>query len=220
MSILVNKNTRVVQGITRKAVQNDMRLPILALVLLLVSSTGCVMVRDGNVKPPVQWPPHSNQQVKKSIALHVNEAGLQGASSQGSSPDAAEDFLSQAVKAYTESGLFSLVVTTGQPTDLEAEITVLGKGSDGLSWSGAISALTLTMIPGVVSQDVIAKTTYRDRQQKVIGIIEKNEGLGFWIQFFLLFAMPFVDGPNTIMNETQYDMHRVTIEEAHSKGFF
>ena len=221
MSILVNKNTRVVmQGITRKAVQNDMRLPILALVLLLVSSTGCVMVRDGNVKPPVQWPPHSNQQVKKSIALHVIEAGRQGASSQGSSPDAAEDFLSQAVKAYTESGLFSLVVTTGQPTDLEAEITVLGKGSDGLSWSGAISALTLTMIPGVVSQDVIAKTTYRDRQQKVIGIIEKNEGLGFWIQFFLLFAMPFVDGPNTIMNETQYDMHRVTIEEAHSKGFF
>jgi len=32
--------------------------------------------------------------------------------------------------------------------------------------------------------------------------------------------MPFVGGPNTIMNETQYDMHRVTIEEAHSKGFF
>ena len=29
-----------------------------------------------------------------------------------------------------------------------------------------------------------------------------------------------LNGPNTIMNETQYDMHRVTIEEAHSKGFF
>lgn len=178
------------------------------------------MVRDGNVKPPAQWPPHSNQQVKKSIALHVIEAGRQGVSSQGISPDAAEDFHAQAVKAYTESGLFSLVVTTGAPTDLQADITVIGKGSDGLSWSGVISALTLTMIPGVVSQDLIANTTYRDRQQKVIGIIEKNEGLGFWIQFFLLFAMPFVDGPNTIMDETQYDMHRVTIEEAHSKGFF
>ena len=178
------------------------------------------MVRDGNIKPPVQWPPHSNQPVKKSIALHVIEAGRQGDASQVISSDAAEDFRAQAVKAYTESKLFSSVVTTGEPTDLNADITILREGGEGLSWSGIISALTLTMIPGVVSQDVAANTTYRDRQQKVIGTIEKSEGLGFWIQFFLLFAMPFLDGPNTIMSETQYDMHRVTIEEAHRKGYF
>jgi hypothetical protein len=197
-----------------------MRSAMLALVLLLVSAPGCMMVRDGNIKPPVQWPPHSNQQVKKSIALHVIEAGRQGDASQGISSDAAEDFRAQAVKAYTESKLFSSVVTTGEPTDLKADITILGEGGDGLSWSGIISALTLTMIPGVVSEDVTANTTYRDRQQKVIGNIVKSEELGFWVQFFLLFAMPFVDGPNTIMNDTQYDMHRVTIEEAHRKGFF
>lgn len=191
-----------------------MRSAMLALVLL-VGSAGCVMTRDGDVKPPAQWPPHSNQQAKKSIALHVIEAG-----SQAISPDGAEDFREQAIKAYSESGLFSSVVTTGEQTDLHADITILGYGSDGLSWSGAISALTLTMIPGVVSQDLVTNTTYRDRQPKVIGIIEKNARLGFWIQFFLLFAMPFVDGPSTIMNETQYDMHRITIEEAHSKGFF
>jgi len=192
-----------------------MRSTILALVLLLVGSPGCVMVRDGNVKPPLRWPPHANQQVKKSIALHVIEAG-----GQAISPDTKGDFREQAVKAYSESGLFSSVVTTGEPTDLKADITSLESGSDGLSWSGALSALTLTMIPGVVSQDLITNTTYRDRQQKVIGIIEKNARLGFWIQFFLLFAMPFVDGPSTITNETQYDMHRITIEEGHSKGFF
>jgi len=173
------------------------------------------MTRDGDVKPPAQWPPHSNQQAKKSIALHVIEAG-----SQAIGPDGAEDFREQAVKAYSESGLFSSVVTTGEETDLHADITILGYGSDGLSWSGAISALTLTMIPGVVSQDLVTNTTYRDRQPKVIGIIEKYARLGFWIQFFLLFAMPFVDGPSTIMNETQYDLHRITIEEAHRKGFF
>jgi hypothetical protein len=191
-----------------------MRSAMLALVLL-VGSAGCVMTRDGDVKPPAQWPPHSNQQAKKSIALHVIEAG-----SQAISPDGAEDFREQAVKAYSESGLFSSVVTTGEETDLHADITILGYGSDGLSWSGAISALTLTMIPGVVSQDLVTNTTYRDRQPKVIGIIEKYARLGFWIQFFLLFAMPFVDGPSTIMNETQYDLHRITIEEAHRKGFF
>jgi hypothetical protein len=197
-----------------------MRVTILLLALLLVSSPGCMMVRDGNVKPPAQWPLHLSQQEKKSIALHVIEVGRQGGSSQGTSPGAAVDFSAQAVKAYTESGLFSSVVTTGEPTDLRADITIIVKGDDGLSWSVAISAFTLTLIPGVVSQDLIANTSYKDGQQKVIGIIEKNEGLGFWIQFFLIFAMPFVDGPNTIMNETQYDIHRVTIEEAHSKGFF
>lgn len=195
-----------------------MRSAILVLVLLLVGSPGCMMVRDGDAKPPAQWPPHSNQHVKKSIALHVIEAGRQAVSSQG--PDTADDFRMQAVKAYTESGLFSLVVTTSEPTDLQADITILAGGSDGLSWSGVISALTLTMIPGVVSQDLVVNTTYRDRQQKDIGTIGKNEDLRFWIQFFLLFAMPFVDGPTTIMSDTQYDMHRVTIEEAHRKGFF
>jgi hypothetical protein len=198
-----------------------MHSAVLALILLLVSAAGCVMARDGHVKPPAQWPLHSspNQQVKKSIALRVLDASEQRDLVQGASTDAADDVRAQAVRAYTESGLFSSVVTTGEPADLKADIT-LGEGNGGLSWSGVLSALTLTMIPGVVSQDVIANTTYKDRQQKVIGSIVKTEGLGSWIQFFLLFAMPFVDGPTTIIDKTQYDIHRATIEEAHRKGFF
>ena len=195
-----------------------MRLARLALVLLLVSAAGCVMARDGHVKPPAQWPLHSNQHVKKSIALRVLDASEQGLG-QETSTDAANDVRAQAVKAYTESGLFSSVVTTGEPADIKADIT-LGEGSNGLSWSGIFSALTLTMIPGVVSEDVIANTTYKDRQQKVIGTIVKTEGLGSWVQFFLLFAMPFVDSPNTIMDKAQYDIHRATSEEAYRKGFF
>jgi hypothetical protein len=85
-----------------------MRSIILALVLMLVSSAGCMMTRDGNVKPPTQWPPHSNQQVKKSIALHVIETEHQGGAIQEIGSDAAEGARAQAVKAYTESGLFSL----------------------------------------------------------------------------------------------------------------
>jgi hypothetical protein len=197
-----------------------MRVTILLLALLLVSSPGCMMVRDGDVKRPALWPPRTNQQAMKSIALNVMEAERPDGPGQGTSQNAQEDSRAQAVKAYTESGYFLSVVTTREPTDLQADITIFGKEGGGLSWSGAISALTLTMIPGVVSQDLIANTSYKDRQQKVIGNIEQNEKLGFWIQFFLLFAMPFVDGPNTIINQTQYDMHRATIEEAHRKGLF
>jgi hypothetical protein len=150
----------------------------------------------------------------------VVEVGRPRGSSQGTSPNDPEDFRAQAVKAYTESGLFSSVVTTGDPSDLRADIAIIEKGSDGLAWSGIISALTFTIIPGYVSQGLITNTSYKDRQEKVIGIIEKNEALGYWIQFFLLFAMPFVDGPGTLMNASQFDLHRATIDEAHRKGFF
>ena len=177
------------------------------------------MARDGQVKPPAQWPPYSTQQAKKSISLHVSEVGHQGGSSQEISPETIDDVRAQAVKAYTESKLFSSVVTTGEPTDLKADI-MIAEGDNGLSWSGVLSALTLTVIPGVASQDVIANTTYKDRQQKVLGTIVKTEGFGSWVQLFLLFAMPFVDGPNAVMNKAHYDIQRATIEEASRKGFF
>ena len=105
-----------------------MRSAMLALVLLLLSASGCMMVRDGNVKPPAQWPLQSSQQAKKSIALHVVEVERQGDSTQGISSDADEDSRAQAVKAYTESGLFSSVVTTGESADLRADMAILGEG--------------------------------------------------------------------------------------------
>ncbi len=97
------------------------------------------MVRDGNIKPPVPWPPRSSEPAKKSIALNVIEVGRPGASSQetsrGATQSASEDSRAQAVKAYTESGYFTSVVTAGEPADLQADITVLGKGGDILVWN-------------------------------------------------------------------------------------
>jgi hypothetical protein len=97
---------------------------------------------------------------------------------------------------------------------------VLEAGDDSFPWSAAVSAITFTMIPGYLAQDLATRTSYRDRQSKEIGTIEKRQGMGFWIQFFLLFAMPFADGPTAKLSAAQYDMHRATIEDAHQKGLF
>jgi len=126
----------------------------------------------------------------------------------------------QAFKAYTESGLFSSVTTTGESADLIADINVVEKGAEGLSWSGVISAITFTVIPGRVPQELSMKTVYRNREDKVVATVEEREELGFWVEFFLLFAMPFTDGPNAVMNEAQYDLHRLAIDEARRKGIF
>ncbi|WP_173049061.1 hypothetical protein [Nitrospira sp. KM1] len=191
---------------------------MIGVVLMTVS--GCIMVRDGQVKPPAQWPPQVTQQAKKSISLLVFQAGQTAPPGQAVNPENAENARNLAVKAYTESGLFSSVTAGGQPADIQADITIGERGSEGVSWSGALSALTFTMIPGYVSQDVVSTTTFKDSQQRIFGMVEKREVLGFWIQFFLLFGMPFVDGPASIINETEYDMHRATIEEARGKGWF
>ena len=183
---------------------------ILTLVLLAVSTPGCIMVRDG---VPSKQPVRSIQPAKKSIALHV--AGIDPRGNEGLG-----DSREQAVKAYLDSGLFSSVIMNDAPADLHADIAVLEAGDDGLSWSAAISAITFTMIPGYVAQDLSMRTSYRDPQSKEVGAIEKRQGMGFWIQFFLLFAMPFADSPAEKLSAAQYDMHRATIEDAHQKGIF
>lgn len=178
------------------------------------------MVRDGAVPSSAQGPSQSAPAVKKSIALHVT--GSPGLEQEGvvTKEEGRDDSRDAAVKAYMDSGLFSAVITNNGSADLHADVAVFQKGGEGFPWSAAVSAFTFTMIPGFVAQDLATRTSYRDRQEKEIGTIEKREGMGFWIQFFLMFAMPFADSPAATMNAAQYDMHRATIEDAHRKGLF
>jgi len=189
------------------------------LVLLFVTLPGCMMVREGKVKPTGQWPPPQTQD-KKSIALTVAGALNPKGVSQMPRMETVESVRGQALKAYLESGLFSSVVTSGEPTDLRADIAVIEDGSEGVGWSAYLSALTFTMIPGYVSEDLIVNTSFTDRQKKTAENVEEKERLGFWMQFFLLFAMPFTDATSTIAQSAQYDIHRATIQEAHSRGVF
>jgi len=189
------------------------------LVLLFVTLPGCMMVREGMVKPTGQWPPQQTQD-KKSIGLTVAGALNPKGVSQMPRMETVESVRGQALRAYSESGLFSSVVTSGEPTDLRADIAVIEDGSEGVGVSAYLSALTFTMIPGYVSEDLIVNTSFTDRQKKTVENVEEKERLGFWMQFFLLFAMPFTEATSAIAQSTQYDMHRATIQEAHSRGVF
>jgi hypothetical protein len=192
---------------------------ILVLILAFVTLPGCMIVREGKVKPPVPWPPQQIQD-KKSIGVSVAGVANPKGANQAPRAEVIETARAQAVKAYTESGLFSSVVTADEPTDVRADIAVIEDGSEGMGVSGYLSALTFTMIPGYVSENVIVKTSITDRSKRVIGNVEKLEQQGSWIQFFLLFTMPFTDSANEVAQSVFYDIHRATIEEAHSKGYF
>lgn len=109
----------------------------------------------------------------------------------------------------------------GESADIRADISIVEEGSEGLAFlSGFISGFTFGMIPGYASEDLITKTVYKGRDQKVLANIDKKEELGFWIQIFLIFAMPFSDEPEDVVKSAHYDLHRLTIDESHAKGIF
>lgn len=190
------------------------------LALLLVTLSGCMMVREGKVKPPAQWPPQQAQQQKKSIGLIVAGALDPKGLSQMPRMETVESVRRQAFKAYSESGLFSSVVTSGEPTDIRADIAVIEDEGDGPGVWAYLSALTFAIIPGYVSEQLIVSTSFSDRQKRSLDSMEQKEELGFWMQFFLLFAMPFTEATASITQSVHYDMHRATIQEAHGKGIF
>lgn len=198
-----------------------MRTIILALVLLFVTLPGCMMVREGNVKPPAKWPLQAGAEGKKSLSLNMTvQSQMPQQRSLGSA--AIERYRDSAIKVYSDSGVFSSVTAgAGSPSDVNADITVIEDDGESSTFLPAFfSVLTFTIIPGYVSEDVKISTVYRDRGQKILGTFEKQERMKHWVEFFLLFAMPFIDGPETVTTSVLADLHRVTIDEAHGKGLF
>lgn len=183
--------------------------------------SGCMMVREGSVKPTAKWPLQVGQEAKKSLSLNVTvQSQVPQQRSLGSA--AIERYRDVAIKVYSDSGVFSSVTAgAGSSSDVNADIAVIEDDGEESSFLPAFfSVLTFTIIPGYVSEDVKVRTVYRDRGQKVLGTFEKQERMKHWVQFFLLFAMPFLDGPEDVTMSALADFHRVTIEEAHGKGLF
>lgn len=189
------------------------------LVILVVSSgmflSGCVIVRADNLHLQETWPP-ANSIREKAINLSVTAKASDGTRT---SPSVVQSLESQSQKAYTESGLFERINLTTEPTDFRAEIEYIEEPDRGLSRaSGFLFGLILGMIPAVVKQDIISVTTFRDRAGKELGSIRQSETVSVWMHLFLLFAMPFREGPQSTARSVYYDLNRATLEQAHMQG--
>jgi hypothetical protein len=193
----------------------------LQLTVLSVSclATGCMMVRGDQLQPPAQWPPEKPLQMK-SIALEVkSQFESSGASKQN---EAAMHLIEgQAQKAYTDSALFSHVTVSKEQADLLAEIQITEDGNKTLAGiSGFISGFTMGIIPGYAHATLTSQTVFRNNAGEEIGTIKKSESISFWIQIFLVAAMPFRAEPKVVARDVYYDLNRATLAEARSKGYF
>ena len=192
------------------------------MVLVFLMCHGCATFRGDKLPELTDWPPPA-QSSKKTILLSISG----NASANGKVQDFSnliEDWRTQTVRAYEESGLFSSVVlSSAQPTDLRVDITVDHKGeySETLAYvTGLTLGVSSLVLPHKSSDDILMRCVVYDKKGQEVGAFQQNESLSTWIQLFLVFAMPFRDGPRKVETNVFYDMNRATILDAYKKGVY
>ena len=186
-----------------------------AIALIIVAggtTSGCIMYREGQLPPIMQWPPDVKQ-TKPTISLIVTgQFTRNGSVREGSDDYYYEEWPRDTFRAYQDSGLFSAVRQTAVDSDLRAEIRILDNTESSPVMS-FITGLTLSLIPSRVTETMTVKTTLKDRNGATLRSFEKSESLTTWVELFLAFAMPFRSMDDHL---SVYDLNRATILEAHS----
>ena len=188
---------------------------VLIIGVALSSLSGCAAFRSGKTEFPASWP-ISKEPAKQSISLLLTGEAIANGRRQDVPQATIQLWQAAAEKAYKDSGLFSDVKVGAADTDLRSEIhlTEHGEASMGMAF---LSGLTLTLFPAHADAEMVIKTTLKNKEGQELGTFENKDTLSFWIQFFLVFIMPF-NWPNTVGSEMLYDLHRATISEAYSAG--
>ena len=178
---------------------------VLVVWMSLSSFGGCAAFRWGDTEPPASWP-LSKGPGKQSISLLLT----------GASPYI-EGLEESAAKAYKESGLFSDVKTHASETDLRAEVDVIvgrSANSDVL-----IAQLTLFLFPLIQRNEVVIRTTLKNKEGQELGVVEKKDGYTELDGLLMIFFMPF-KWPDSIESNLLYDLNRATISQANDEGLF
>jgi hypothetical protein len=189
---------------------------IIIIGLAFVSSlSGCAAFRGGGTEAPQSWP-ISKTADRPSISLLVSGEALINGEMRDVPQQAIAAWEHVAEKAYRESGVFSDVRIGAADTDLRAEIHMLDRGEASIAMA-LLSGLTLTLIPTKAEDEMVMKTTLKNKAGRQLGVYEKKETVSTWIQFFLIFMMPFYS-PGSVVQEVLYDLNRATINQALQTG--
>jgi hypothetical protein len=85
---------------------------------------------------------------------------------------------------------------------------------------GFTFGLASLVFPQKTSTAYVVMATFKDKDGHAIGSSKQSETVSTWIQLFLLFAMPFRDGPDAMAAAALYDLNRAVIQDVHEKHPF
>ena len=121
--------------------------------------------------------------------------------------------ISQAsLRAYEDAGVFANVSADyGSQADIVAEVSLSHRG-DFNSLAAQLTGFTLGLIPSSASDYFTVTTVWKNRAGEVIGRAEHTEEVKFWMQLFLVFAMPFTDSDTEVIDQALYDLNARAIQ--------
>lgn len=188
------------------------------VIVLVLAGVGCAGFRGGELDETRVWPPPQSQGPKKpTLSLSLVGKGVIKGKPVPVPPAMADRWCRGTQETYASSGLFSELLPPGKQADLRAEVEVTDTGS-GSMFLAYVCGLTLTVFPCRGKDEFTWKTTFKDSSGAVRGVVEKKESSIMWIQFFLIFVLPF-DSPASMAQEVMRDLNRSTILDAMERGF-
>ncbi|HXX94249.1 MAG TPA: hypothetical protein VEN81_11495 [Planctomycetota bacterium] len=189
-----------------------------ALVIVTLAGPSCAGFRGGELEETRSWPPRPPQDSRKptvSLSL-IGKADVSG-KAFAVKPEMANTWYRHTREEYASSGLFADVLPPRAPADVQAEVEVMDQGTMS-TFLTVLSGVTLTIIPCRGKDEFTWKTTFKDGTGAVRGVIEKREASILWIEFFLIFVLPF-DPPATVFREVIRDLNRSTLQDALERGY-
>lgn len=178
------------------------------LAITLLSLTGCISYSQKQLAEVRQWPPAEPQLQKRTAYLKVESQTLHNDAPRAGGFNASnlEQLL---VSNYQSSERFERVTTAQETSDLYVDITVRNNERSSLPLA-FISGLTLMVIPATADNELSMETVFRDGAGKELGRIEKKETITTWMQLVFVFALPFNQSADGILQQ----LTQSTLEEA------
>lgn len=184
------------------------------IAVLALSVSACASFRGGQLEPIEGWPPSDT--AKKSVSYVLTGKITLNEKVADMQPAALDVWKKSLDNAYTESKAFSSVKEGFSDTDVRAEVSITDTGN-GSMFLAFLSGFTFGVIPSYANDEIVVKTTFKDKNGSVIGEVAKKEDVSMWIHLILLPATPFAF-PTSVVNDVHYDLHRATLLEARKKG--
>ncbi|MFK3799704.1 hypothetical protein [Pseudomonas sp. NPDC088444] len=179
------------------------------LLLVGVSLTGCVSYSQHDL-PVVQNWPLPNKEAAAKPSAYIRFTTLHTMNGQqtpgGTNPAAWEKVFVDNVK---QSERFQSVTTDKTESDVYVYATLRNQETGSFA-SAILTGATLYVIPTTFDNKLVLETVYKDRDGKTLGRVEKSETVTTWMQLLLVFALPFNQSPDGIIQH----LTQSSLEEA------
>lgn len=188
---------------------------------IMCLASGCASYRAGDLQPLSKWPPYL-----PSADYRVRRIAITGSAEytvNGNPTRVGSQLLGMvkqnAVDAYLNSGLFTIAdpKTNYQP-EYYIEVNLIDKNYVN-SAELILSALTLFIREGTMTDKYTLVTTIKDSKGEVLGTVEKSETIVYKQRIGLFFSM-FGSLPDAVAKDTIYDLNRASINEAMARDIF